>query len=123
MALSDELAPGDGFFGTLLGAIRLCPLAGSAMMQRQMQVDQQWLELLSTLDDHLRTPQGSIEVLPLPLVSDEPDPMDHSRRRRVLAFTLRMTPGEDTWACHVNGSASPYRRLRRVESDRSRYKL
>lgn len=74
------IVPLDGSFGALQDAIRLCPLAGSAMMQRQLSVDQHWLELLSTLDGHLCAPQGSIVVspLPLPVVSNEPDPMDLS---------------------------------------------
>lgn len=50
------------------------------MMQRMLPVDQHWLELLSTLDGHLHTPQDVIVIspLPLPVVSDEPDPMDLS---------------------------------------------
>lgn len=75
--LRNYIVPLGRSFRALLDAIQLCPLAGSAMMHRQLQVDQQWLELLATLDGHLRTPQSSIVGSPMPLVS-EPDPMDLS---------------------------------------------
>lgn len=60
MALTQEPVPPGGYYHSLLDAIRQSPLAASAMLQRQLQVDQHWPDLLRALDAHLGNSKGSV---------------------------------------------------------------
>lgn len=77
MALTQEPVPLRVYYHSLLDAIRQCPLAASAMLQRQLQVDQHWLGLLRALDGHLGNSKGSVTDCPLAWAGYH-DPMDIS---------------------------------------------